>query len=220
MSLLYRAGRRIGRFIFFCTMRTAVENPQVPARDGPFVLAITHLSHLEPFCSSTLSRRQIDWVTRKEFFHPPPVAWLLKMINAIRVDRQGVPVSTIRTAVNRLRKGRVVGIFPEGGVRTGREAAIRGGPIRKGCCSIAIRANAPVIPCVMLGTHKLNALGPWLPFRRGQIWVAYGEPIYPAAGVKSTRLAREQLAQQIAGAFRQLYTRLCERYQICDSMVP
>ncbi|HEY7118529.1 MAG TPA: lysophospholipid acyltransferase family protein [Tepidisphaeraceae bacterium] len=220
MSLLYRAGRRIGRFIFFCTMRAAVDNPQAPRRQGGFVLAVTHLSHLEPFCSSTLSRRQIDWVTRKEFFHPRPIAWLLRAIHAIRVDREGVPISTIRTAVHRLRQGRVVGIFPEGGVRTGAEAAIRGGSIRKGCCSIAIHANAPVIPCVMLGTHTLNALGPWLPFRRGRIWVAYGEPIFPPSGVKSTRMTRERLAREIAGAFRQLYTRLCERYQICDSSVP
>jgi 1-acyl-sn-glycerol-3-phosphate acyltransferase len=220
MGLFYRMCRRVGRGIFFCTLRTAVENRHAAERDGGFVLAVTHLSHLEPLCSSALSGRQIDWIARKEFFRRRPIAWFLRAINAIRVDRQGRPVSTIRTAVGRARQGRVVGIFPEGGVRRGKEAVIRGAGIKRGCCSIAIRAGVPVVPCVMLGTDKLNAVKPWLPFRRGRLWVMYGDPIYPPAGSKSTRQTREQLADEIRAAFSDLYARMRERFQICDSTVP
>ena len=204
MGLLYRMCRRVGRGIFFCTLRTSVENRRAAEREGGFVLAVTHLSNLEPLCSSALNGRQIDWVARKEFFRRRPIAWFLRAINAIRVDRQG----------------RVVGIFPEGGVRRGKEAAIRGAGIKRGCCSIAIRAGVPVVPCVMLGTDKLNAVKPWLPFRRGRLWVMYGDPIYPPAGSKSTRQTREQLADEIRAAFSDLYARMRERFQICDSTVP
>ena len=220
MGLLYRMCRRVGRGIFFCTLRTAVENRHAAERDGGFVLAVTHLSHLEPLCSSTLNGRQIDWIARKEFYRLRPISWFLRAVNAIRVDRQGRPVSTIRTAVGRARQGRVVGIFPEGGVRRGPDAVIRGAPIKKGCCSIAIRAGVPIVPCVMLGTDKLNAVKPWLPFRRGRLWVAYGDPIYPPAGARSTRQTREELAAEIRTAFGQLYARLRERHGICDSTVP
>ena len=220
MGLLYRICRRLGRGIFFCTLRTTVENRHVMQRDGGFVLAVTHLSHLEPFCSSALNARQIDWVARKELFQLGPIAWLLRRLNAIRIDRQGRPVSAVRTAIHRIRAGRVVGIFPEGGVLHGPLAAIRGGQIKKGCCSIAIRAGAPIIPGVMLGTEKLNAVKPWLPFRRGRIWVAYGDPIYPPTGARSTRATREELASEIRAAFGEIYARLRERHQICDSMIP
>jgi 1-acyl-sn-glycerol-3-phosphate acyltransferase len=220
MGLLYRICRRLGRGIFFCTLRTAVENRHATQREGGFVLAVTHLSHLEPLCSSALNGRQIDWIARKEFYCLRPVAWLLGALNTIRVDRQGRPVSTIRTAIGRARQGRVVGIFPEGGVRRGSDAVIRGARIKKGCCSIAIRAGVPIVPCVMLGTDKLNAVKPWLPFRRGRLWVAYGDPIYPPAGAKSTRATRESLATEIRCAFGELYAQLRERHQICDSTVP
>jgi 1-acyl-sn-glycerol-3-phosphate acyltransferase len=220
MGLLYRICRRVGRGIFFCTLRTAVENRHATQREGGFVLAVTHISHLEPFCSSALNARHIDWIARKELFKLRPVAWLLRSLNAIRIDRQGRPVSALRTAIHRIRAGRVVGIFPEGGVLKGADAAIRGGAIKKGCCSIAIRAGAPIVPCVMLGTDKLNAVKPWLPFRRGRIWVAYGDPIYPPAGARSTRATREELAAEIRAAFGELYARLRDRHQICDSTVP
>ena len=38
----------------------------------------------------------------------------------------------------------------------GREAAYRGGTIKQGVCSVAIRAQTPVVPCVILGTAELT----------------------------------------------------------------
>lgn len=220
MGLLYRSCRHLVRGVFFCTLRAAVENRHLAQRDGGYVLAVTHLSHLEPFFSSALSPRPIDWITRKEFFCGPPINWFLYGLNAIRVDRQGRPVSTIRTAIQRVKQGRVVGIFPEGGVRRGQHSALRGAMIKKGCCSISIRGGVPIVPCIMLGTDKLNAVKPWLPFRRAKVWIAYGDPIHPPADARSTRATREELAAELRASFTALYARLRERYQICDSTVP
>ena len=97
---------------------------------------------------------------------------------------------------------------------------IRGGSFKRGLCSLAIRAGVPIIPCVVLGTEKLVRVMPWMPFRRGRLWVAYGQPIHPPAGGKSTRETRRQLAERTAAAFRQLYATLRERYGISDSDVP
>jgi 1-acyl-sn-glycerol-3-phosphate acyltransferase len=220
MDLLYRIGRLAGRFVFLCTMRAQVVNARQAEREGGYILALTHLSHLEPMCASVLGRRPIDWMTRKEFFKYRAVGVLLRGCGAFTVDRQGIPVSSIRVAIERARRGRVVGICPEGGVTHGAQAAIRGGAIRKGCCSVALRTGVPIVPCVMLGTDKLNCIRPWLPFKRAQIWVAYGEPIYPPAGVKSTRASREALSRTLVAAFGGLYAQLRERFEICDSTVP
>jgi 1-acyl-sn-glycerol-3-phosphate acyltransferase len=72
----------------------------------------------------------------------------------------------------------------------------------------------------MLGTDKLNRVGPWLPFKRAQIWLAYGEPIHPPAGMKSTRASREALAARLVSSYGQLYAELRTQYGICDSDVP
>jgi 1-acyl-sn-glycerol-3-phosphate acyltransferase len=219
MTWTYRAARLVGRFIFFCTVRTHVLDPHLARREGGFILALTHLSHIEPLAAGVLLDRPIDWMARKEFFKYRLVGTLLYAMSAFKVDRQGVSVSAVRTAIERARRGRVVGICPEGGVACGAAAAFRGGPIKRGFASVAIRAGVPIVPCVMLGTDKLNRVGPWLPAKRATIWVAYGEAIFPPAGATSTRAARAALAARLSAAYQELYARLRERYGIRDEDV-
>ena len=67
----------------------------------------------------------------------------------------------------------MVGIFPEGGVASGKDSMCRGGRMKGGACLIARRANVPIIPCVILGVHTLNRVAPWIPFRRGHLWAIF-----------------------------------------------
>jgi 1-acyl-sn-glycerol-3-phosphate acyltransferase len=200
----YRAGRVATRFILFCTMRVRTRHADVPERTGGYVLALSHQGHLDPFLAGTLQQRPIAWMTRKEFFKYGWARWLIRKLNGFQVNRQGIPVSAIRHAIAAARAGEVVGICPEGGVVCGADACFRGGRIRRGACSVAIRAGVPVIPCVILGSARLQQVGPWLPAKRGRLWVAYGQPILPAA-TKSTKQTRDALARQIESAYVALY---------------
>jgi 1-acyl-sn-glycerol-3-phosphate acyltransferase len=124
-------------------------------------------------------------------------------------------VSAIRRAIALTKGGHVVGICPEGGRTMGRDAAYRGGRIKQGVCSVAIRAQKPVVPCVMLGTAELTRVGPWLPFKRATLYVAYGPPLDPPAG-KSNRARREILRRQLSDAYQRLYGELCSRFNLED----
>jgi 1-acyl-sn-glycerol-3-phosphate acyltransferase len=219
MTFTYRAGHLLGQFIRFCTTRTHVLDDHFAERDGGYLLALTHLSHLDPIAAGILSNRPIDWITRKEFYKYHIFRGLLDVMGAIKIDRQGVSVSAIREAIARVRRGRVVGICPEGRVTCGTDAMFRGGPVKRGVCSIAIRGGVPIVPCVMLGTDKLNCVGPWLPARRATIWVAYGRPIFPPAGARSTRATRAALAARLSGAYVELYGKLRAHYGIRDEDV-
>ena len=126
----YRIARLGGRFVFFQTMNAHVVRPEAAERAGGYVLAPTHLSHLEPFCLGTLIRRKVDWMARLEFFRRKWAAAFLYATDAFPVNRSGVPVSAIRTAIARARAGRIVGIFPEGGVAVGAQSACRGAPVK------------------------------------------------------------------------------------------
>jgi 1-acyl-sn-glycerol-3-phosphate acyltransferase len=218
-TLLYRAGRAAGKCVFFFTIRQHLLRANVPDRDGGYILALTHLGHVDPLCSSVILPRSIRWMARKEFFNNWFGAWVLSACGAFSVNRQGVPVSAIRRAIEHARRGEVVGICPEGGRTFGVNAAFRGGRIKKGVCSVAIRSGVPVIPCVMLGTPELNHIGPWLPAKRGKLWVAYGEPVQPPPG-KSTRAKREALREQISAAYVKLYQEIRVQFGVQDAAVP
>ena len=221
MNLLYRTAGVLGKFVCFCTLRKVVIRPEAARRRGAYLLACTHLSHLEPLLVSMLVPRQIDWVTRIEFYRYRPIALLLRGLRTIPVRRFGVPVSTIRTSLERLARGRVVGICPEGGVAQGPASALRGGRIKRGVCLLAIRAGVPVLPCVMVGTDKLNAVGPWLPARRGRIWVAFGDrAVEPPTDQLDRRAARRRMAEELEREFAKLFREVLDTCEIGEAEVP
>ncbi|MEA2709070.1 MAG: 1-acyl-sn-glycerol-3-phosphate acyltransferase [Phycisphaerales bacterium] len=218
-TLYYRSCVAVGKFLFWNCVRLHLIRPEITDRPGPYILALTHLGNVDPFCSSVLVRRHIRWMARKEFFRFRPFAWFLRKMGAFSVNRQGIPVSAIRRAIELARTGEVVGICPEGGRAMGKAAAFRGGKIKKGVCSVAIRSGVPIVPCVMLGTPDMNRVGPWLPSKRAKLWVAYGEPLTPPTG-KSTRAKREQLREQISAAYIRLYEELRHQFGLEDAAVP
>jgi 1-acyl-sn-glycerol-3-phosphate acyltransferase len=216
---VYRSFVAFGKLMFFSCVRLHLIRPEIAQRDGAYILALTHLGNLDPFCSSVLVPRHIRWMARKEFFQFKPFAWLLRKVGAFSVNRQGIPVSTIRRAIELARTGEIIGICPEGGRVMGRESALRGGRIKKGVCSVAIRSGVPIVPCVMLGTPDMNRVKPWIPPKRGNLWVAYGEPVTPPPG-KSTKAKREELREQISAAYIRLYEELRHQFSLEDAAVP
>ena len=187
---------------------------------GPYVLACSHLGHVEPFLVATVMRRKIDFVARIEFYRSRIVAFLLRSLDAIKVNRQGVSVSTIRTSLDRLRRGRIVGIFPEGGVSRGAASVCVGGPIKLGATLIACRAGVPIIPCVVLGSHELSKIGPWLPFKHAYVWMAFGEPIAPVnpGRTRATRRAAyAEMGKKLQASMMLLYHDLSQRYNLPDA---
>src|SRR5215207_5800308 len=121
-DVTYAVGKFFGRWIYALSVKGEVIRPELAERAGGYVLAVTHLSHLEPFVVGILVRRKIDWMARVEFYCYRAFAWMLHALDSFAVNRFGVPVSAIRTAIARARAGRVVGIFPEGRVAMGKES--------------------------------------------------------------------------------------------------
>ena len=220
MRLFYRLGHWSGRFTFFCTMKLRLIRPEAANRPGPLLLACTHLSHMEPFLISVLVPRQVDWITRIEFYKYRPIAWMLNWLDAIPVRRFGVPVSAIRTAIIRLGQGHIVGICPEGGVARGDLSCMRGAPIKRGVCLISYRTGVPVLPVVMLGTDKLNQISPWLPFKRANLWIAFGEKLIEPRRDLDRKAARRLMAEELECEYQKLFKELLETTDIDPASIP
>jgi 1-acyl-sn-glycerol-3-phosphate acyltransferase len=217
--VFYWFARFILRCIYFHTLRVRKLGLEAARQPGGWLLACSHVSHLDPFCIGPHLPRRISWMARIEFYRRGWSRALLGAVHAFPVNRQGVPVSAIKTALQRLRRGEVVGVFPEGEMKIGRESVLRGAPIKRGVCLLAARADCPVLPCVILGTERLNAVGPWLPFKHGRIWVACGDFIPPVHG-PNKHAARAEMAARIERALVELYARLRQEYGLEDSILP
>lgn len=201
---------------FICLRKVVLHGERIKDRPGGFVLASSHISHMEPLLASLHTRRQVHWMSRVEFYKYGFGRLLLKAVDAFPVNRQKPAPSTLKTAISHAAAGRVVGICPEGGVKIGHESALRGGPIRHGALFIAQRTGVPIVPVAMAGTRALSKVGPWLPARRGKVWIAVGEPIDAPSATGDRRANRRETAEQLRRAYQALYQELLETTDLKD----
>ena len=214
----YRAGKLLVKLLFGCAARIHILRRANANRNDGFLLAANHISHFDPFLISLAVRRKIDWMTMTEFFRFP-LGFLLRAIDAFPAERDRADLKTIRTAIERLKSGRVVGLFPEGGIRDGTRSLLEGAPLRPGASTLAQIAGVPVLPCVILGSDRLYSKRQWLPFRRTPIWIAFGNPISHFPELQKLH-ARERIESDLAAAFKNLYTELREKFQLTADDLP
>lgn len=205
--------------VFGCTMRVFATGLQAAEGDGGMIIAVSHVSHLDPVVVSALVGRRISWVSRIEFYQQWFMRTVLHHGGAFRVDRQGSALPTIREGLRRLERGETVGIFPEGELMSGENSVLRGAEIKKGVCLLAARSQRPVVPVVVVGTDRLNRVGPWMPAKRGRLWIHAGKPIHAKEG-STDRRGRDEFAALLMAEYVRLYTELREKFDLPDSIVP
>src|SRR5262249_41339509 len=218
-TAVYHAGKLLVRFVFGCVARIHIIGRENANRAGGLLLAANHISHFDPVLISLRVRRKIDWMTMAEFFRPPALGFFLRSIDAFPAERDRADLKTIRTAIERLKSGRIVGIFPEGGIRDGARSLLEGAPLRPGAATLAQLAGVPVVPCVILGTDRLYQKTQWLPFRRTPVWIAFGKPISCFPELQKSN-ARERIESELAAAFKNLYAELRQKFRLTTDDLP
>ena len=156
-------------------------------RYGPAILAINHLSMLDPILVGAVVPRVVHFMAKEELFRYPLLGWLLRCLHAFPVRRGQADREALSRALAVLKAGGVVGIFPEGT----RSADGQLLPLQGGTAFLALKSGAAVIPVAIAGTHRAMPRGALWP-RRARVQIRIGEPLCPGmAGSGSVR--REQL---------------------------
>jgi 1-acyl-sn-glycerol-3-phosphate acyltransferase len=181
---------------------------------GACVMVSNHISHFDPPLLSGYLPRKIDWIAMAELFGTKWSKAGFTWLDVIPVDRHGDDRQALRTAIKRLEAGRMIGIFPEGGIRDGERSILSGAEMREGAFLLAAKADCPVVPVVILGSERLYNRRNWLPWRRAKVYIAIGEPVFPADG------GRKQLRNDTAAALIRLKDRLVEACQLTDDDLP
>src|SRR5438445_11319924 len=207
------------KFLFAYATRIHVIGCENTDRDGGFLLAANHISHFDPFIISSVVRRKIDWMAMAEFFPLPFLGFLLRAVDAFPADRNRADRATIRNAIERLEHGRIVGLFPEGGIRDGARSLLEGAPLRPGASTLAHIAGVPILPCVIIGSDRLYSKKSWRPLRRTPIWIAFGDPISSFPELEKS-CARQLIERELAAAFKSLYAELREKFSLTADDLP
>jgi 1-acyl-sn-glycerol-3-phosphate acyltransferase len=159
-----------------------VEGAQnIPAKGGA-ALASNHVSYLD-FIFVGLGARPADrlvrFMAKHEVFAHKVSGPLMRGMHHIPVDR-AAGKAAYEHAVTALRRGEVVGVFPEATIS--RSFTVKG--CKNGAARMAAEAAVPLIPMAVWGTQRLwtkgrpRALGT----RHLPITILIGEPLRPEPG--------------------------------------
>ena len=182
---------------------------------GPAVVAGNHISHFDPIFLSVAFDRPIDWMTTEEFYDNPLLGAWLRGLNTFPVNRSRPDRRAIRSGIERLRAGRSIGVFPEGGIRAGPTSIIGGAAPKSGATALARLGAVPIIPCVILGTDRLYAWKNWIPIgRRIPVWISVGSAFFVTTDDEVTANAR------LAASLRELAEETVVRFALGPADLP
>jgi 1-acyl-sn-glycerol-3-phosphate acyltransferase len=138
--------------------------------EGGFVLACNHVSSFDPWPLGMplWPRRQLRFMAKSELYWWP-LTIVLNGAGAFPVRRGQRDTQAIETAVELVREGSVVAMFPEGTRRSkGLVKRFEARP-RTGAARIALEGGVPLVPAAVAGTDRLRTFG--------RLQVAYGPPV-------------------------------------------
>lgn len=175
--------------------------PRLPR--GPYLIACNHISHFDPPVAGVCARRKVDFMAMRELFAHPAAAWVLERVcDAFPVSRGRNDTAAVRTAVRRLKEGRIVFVFPEGGIRSGASSVLGGAPLPAGAAALAQMAGVAIRPAVILGSDQLYQ---WRTLhRRPVILVAFGGELRLDPGLHGAT-ARDDLNRRLREAWLALH---------------
>lgn len=140
-----------------------------------YLIVANHRSSADPMLLQAAIARPLVWMIAREYAEAPAIAWLLKIIGVIPVSRGGGDRSSVKVAINTLREGTCIGIFPEGKINTTDEPLL---PSHAGVGLIASRARVSIVPCWIEGApYKGNIFSVF--FMRAHARVHIGPALDP-----------------------------------------
>ena len=186
----------------FAVFRTRIyyENKKVQGRHikGPAILISNHTSvfdyavYLFVFPTRTLRVQMAEVLFEKK-----PLNILLKLLGGIRVDRNTHNFGFVEKSCEILKKGGVVGIFPESRIPLPTET--RPLPFKTSAAFTALQSGVPGIPVVTNGSY----------FRKKRARVLLGTPMY-AADFTDETLSEKENIQRVSDAFRERIAKMTE----------
>jgi 1-acyl-sn-glycerol-3-phosphate acyltransferase len=208
-------GTRIATTLLTDTTVRDLDN--IPA-SGPCLLVCNHISHFDPnILGMNFPRRgrAVDYMADLPLLQIPVAGRILKSWNAFPIDRtKPIDRAAIRATLERLAQGRIVGIFPEKGLRYGEKSILNGAPLPAGTAAIWKMAGVPALPALVFGTDQLYQ---WrYLFRRPRLFVYYG-PLLPPPDANESR---EAASDRLTTAIRHLYAELQKEFRVRPCEIP
>lgn len=186
---IYKFGRFVCYIIVNLLFRIKVIGKENIPKNGPVIICSNHISNFDPPLVGATNKRPISFMGKAELFEKPIMGKLMRKVRVFPVKRGLSDRNALKTGLKILKDEQVIGLFPEG-------RRSKTGEIGKGLAGagfFALRSDAVIIPCAIIGEYKL--------FKR--VYVVYGRPV-EMASLKKDKVSPQQATDTIMEAIRSL----------------
>lgn len=201
------------KYVVIGPVLKAIFRPWIVGRNnipssGAAILASNHLSVSDSVFLPLMIDRRMSFLAKSDYFTGKGIkGWatrtFMKATGQIPIDRTGGQASeaSLNTGLRVLSRGDLLGIYPEG-TRSPDGRLYRG---RTGLARMAIEAQVPVVPVVMVDTGRIMPIGRSVP-RVGRVGMVIGEPLDFSRfhGMESDRYVLRSVTDEIMVALQRL----------------
>lgn len=195
VRLLVVLNKALCRLLYHVTPISPVPLP----RSGPVLLVCDHTSLNDGLVLSATAGRLITFVIAREFYDRAYFRWAFQALGYIPVNRGATDIGAVRAMVTALAEGKVLGLFPQGGIDEYRDE--RG---HLGVGYLALKSGASVIPASIIwdNTRPSHLVGALL--TPGRALVRYGTPLVVPQNSDPDRAQICEVTETIMSAIRGL----------------
>jgi 1-acyl-sn-glycerol-3-phosphate acyltransferase len=181
---------------------------------GGAVIAINHTSYVDwlPAALAVYRRgRRMRFMIKAEMQQVKVVNFLIKHTKTIPVDR-GAGAGAYTAAVQRLREGELVGVYPEATISRSFELK----EFKTGAARMAIDADVPIVPLIVWGAQRIWTKDHPRQLGRKNIPVAVqvGEPLRAASDIAETTAALRESMTALLDQVQQRYPHPAGEYWV------
>jgi 1-acyl-sn-glycerol-3-phosphate acyltransferase len=182
---MYSLLRQLVKALVFLVIDVKVAGRENVPRKGSVLVVSNHLSVSDPILIGVYLGRKPHFMAKEELFKNKPVTFLLRFLGAFPVYRGASSRDALRQAIQVLKDGKVLGMFPEGKRSVQNELQ----PALLGSAVIVSHQRVPIIPIGFTGTENIRGLG-WI-WHRPRVTLTIGTSFYLPE--YSRRVSREVL---------------------------
>ena len=202
INWFYYFGKAVTGFIFRFWFHIEFYGQENQPQDRGYILCCNHRSALDPVLIAQKIKKPIRYMAKMELFQNKFVSFIIRHLGAFPVARGKGDTSAIETAVETVKSGRVLGLFPEG-TRSHDDQLLR---FKSGAAVIASQNGGDLLPAAIWYGGKGF---------RSKVVIRYGKPI-----ANSRILIEENSAKQVKAAvalLRDEVEKLLEETRLCES---
>ncbi len=188
----YHVIKKLVKLYYRIMFRVDIQGEENIPTEGGAVLCCNHMSNYDPLTMAAFTKRPVRYIAKKELFSKKLFAKIMYGLGAFPVDRTTTDMKALKTAIQLLKNGEMLGIFAEGTrVKEGEAKAAKAG-----VALFALKGGAPIVPVAVSSTHKFRAV----------VHIRYGKPIYlqEYQGKKVTTEMMEEITEKVMQKVREM----------------